>query len=438
VKTFTPLLLSATFLALVSGCGPGSSPTAIPVLPTATPMPPTPTPPPPTDTVCASGCDFTTIQAAIDDHGTADGAIIEITDPIHTEAGVGVNKGVTIRGRGANKTIVQAHATLEEAPDRVFLVAEGATVTIRDLTIRHGNPHPDEEHWRCGGGIANKGTLTLENCVVSHNTANDGGGIWSRNGALTVINCTISHNVADRIAIESDRTHPSTSSTWACGSGGGIKIVGEGTLTLVNSTVSDNEAKSHGGGLFVACNTTATLTNVTISGNRATTWGGGLYTKNVLHLTHCTVVNNQARATCASGQMADRCPKGKGGGGVFVRATLHFTNTIIANNGKEDCVMGVPGSYGMLESGKIGANVNNLVGDGSCDAAYSGDPLLDPLADNGGATWTHALLPDSPVIDAVSVVSCTVSTDQRGAPRPIVQTSSDTPCDIGAFEQQTE
>jgi len=64
--------------------------------------------------------------------------------------------------------------------------------------------------------------------------------------------------------------------------------------------------------------------------------------------------------------------------------------------------------------------------------------MLGPLADNGGATWTHALLLDSPAIDAVSVVSCTLSTDQRGAPRPIVQTSSDTPCDIGAVEQQTD
>jgi len=62
--------------------------------------------------------------------------------------------------------------------------------------------------------------------------------------------------------------------------------------------------------------------------------------------------------------------------------------------------------------------------------------MLGPLADNGGATWTHALLPDSPAIDAVSVVSCTLPTDQRGVPRPIVQTSPETPCDIGAFEWQ--
>ena len=347
-----------------------------------------------------------------------------------------MNKDITIRGLGASNTIVQAHETPEEAPDRVFFVAEGAAVTIRDLTILHGNP-PLDENWRYGGGVANRGTLMLENCIVSHNIANNGGGVWSK-GALTVVNCTISHNIADRIATEDDIPTAGIS-PQACGSGGGIKLVQGGTLTLVNSTVNNNEAKSHGGGIFVACETTATLTNCTISGNRATTWGGGLYTKNVLRLTHCTVVNNHARATCASGQMANRCPKDRGGGGVYVRDTLHFTNTIIANNGPNlDCVLAPAGTYGMLESGKIGVNVNNLVGDGSCDAAYSGDPLLGSLADNGGPAQSYALLPGSPAIDAISAISCTLPSDQRGAPRPIAHTSPDTPCDIGAFEAQTE
>lgn len=110
MKKLFPLFLSVTFLALaVSSCGPSLSPTATPILPTATPMPPTPTPLPATDTVCAAGCDSTTIQAAIDNAGTTNGAIIEITDPIHTEAGIVVNKDVTIRGLGSDDTIVQAH-----------------------------------------------------------------------------------------------------------------------------------------------------------------------------------------------------------------------------------------------------------------------------------------------------------------------------------------
>jgi parallel beta-helix repeat protein len=381
-----------------------------------------------TYTVCASGCDFTTIQAALDDERISAGDTIQVDDAVHTEAGITVRKDVTIQGQGAEKTIVQAHTKMEEAPDRVFLIAEGATVTIRDLTIQHGNAHLDNVYWRCGGGIANKGTLTLENCIVHHNTGNNGGGIWSSNGTLTVVNCSIHHNTADRIAPDG----------WDDGFGGGIELEWGDVLTLVNSTVHDNEARSHGGGIYVAYSSTATLTNCTISGNEATTYGGGLYTVGVLHLTHCTIVNNLGRAERAVGQIGERVRKNHlhAGGGVYVTGTLHFTKSIIANNGKGDCVLSPPDAYGI--SGRLGTNSSNLVGDGSCDADYSGDPRLGTLADNGGPVLTHALLPGSPAIDAVPAIHSTLSTDGRGQPRPVARGSPDTPGDLGAFELQVD
>ncbi len=395
----------------------------------------TPTPTlPPLFTVCAADCDFDTIQAAIDATDTASDTTIEIVDPLHTEAGIIVHRDVTIRGQGAGETVVQAHPTLEDSPDRVFLVAGGAAVTIKDMSIRHGNPHlvEDEQAQRCGGGVKVEegGALVLENCVVSHNVANTGGGIWVK-GVVTVTNCTISHNLADRLA----------PSPYECGSGGGIKVEGGGALTLVDSTVNDNEAKFHGGGVFVSCGSTATLTNCTISDNETTGYGGGLYTRSVLHLTHCTVVNNRARTEPASGQVSNspRTPQDHthGGGGVYVkgtRGTLYLTNTIIANNEIEDYTIAPRDGHG--KGGSVGVNSNNLVGDGSCDPAYSGDPLLGPLADNGGDTLTFAPLPGSPAIDAISPLSCTLPTDQRGEPRP-VSAGVDTPfCDIGAFELQ--
>jgi hypothetical protein len=429
------LLLIVAMAGLTVGCAPRIRVVEVEV--TAAPqvnvVEVTPTPaPPPTLTVCASGCDFVTIQAAIDDPGTASGATIEVADPLYTEAGIIVRQDITIQGQGADETIVQAHATLEESPDRVFLVAEGATATIRDLTIRHGNPHlvEDEQNKRCGGGIKVEkgGTLTLENCVVSHNTANTGGGIWVK-GVATVVNCIISHNTADRIA----------PSGYDCGSGGGIKVEGEGALTLVNSTVNGNEAEFNGGGIYVGCGSTATLANCTIADNQAVGYGGGLYTRNELYLTHCTVVHNLARTEPASNQLPARAPQdhAHGGGGVYVkgtRGTLYITNTIVASNDVEDCTVAPRDEHG--KGGSLGANSNNLVGDGSCDPAYSGDPLLSPLANNGGDTLTFALLPGSPAIDAVSAVSCTLPTDQRGEPRP-VSAGVDAPlCDIGAFEWQ--
>ncbi|MDY6877128.1 MAG: choice-of-anchor Q domain-containing protein [Chloroflexota bacterium] len=418
VPTTTPIPPTATPLP------PASTPIVTPILPTetptptatATPIPPTPTPLPATDIVCTSGCDFTTIQAAIDDPGTADGAIIEITDPIHTEAGIVVNKDVTIRGLGAADTIVQAHETPDEAPERVFLIEEDATLVLEKMTIRHGRPSKQEE---CGGGIMNLGTLTLDNCVVSDNGSNSGAGICS-SGALMLINSTVRYNTADGVGPIG----------YTCGNGGGIKCE-RGTLTLINSTISNNKSEDAdpfrdvgcGGGVHVACSCTAVFTNSTISGNRSVACGGGIYDHGVLRLVNCTISDNRTTGE---------------GGGVYVRGHLDYVNTIIAGNAGKggNCVVGGPGGYRGM--GSVGTNSNNLVGGGGCDSDYSDDPMLGPLADNGGDTKTHALLPGSPAIDVISVISCTLPTDQRGALRPIVQTSPDTPCDIGAFELQTE
>ena len=412
--TITPIPPTATPLPPAETPTPTNTlipPTETPT-PTATPIPPTATPLPPTDTVCASGCDFTTIQAAIDNPGTADGAIIEITDPIHTEAGIVVNKSVTIRGLvGGADTIVQAYETSGEAPDRVFIVEEGTTAIFERMTIRHGRLRVQEE---CGGGIMNHGTLTLKTCVVRDNTSNDGAGICN-SGALTLINSTVSNNLADGIAPMG----------YECGSGAGIKCE-RGMLTLINSTINNNRGegeRARGGGVHVGCNCTAVFTNSTISGNRSVVYAGGIYARGTLRLVNCTISDNNTIGE---------------GGGIYVRGRMDYVNTIIANNtGKGgNCVIGGPGDY--RGKGTIGTNSNNLVEGGGCDPDYSADPKLGPLADNGGDTKTHALLPDSPAIDAISMISCTLPTDQRGAPRPVVQTSSDTPCDIGAFELQTE
>jgi hypothetical protein len=423
-------------LALVMGCSASPTPTAVP--PAASPAPPTPTPTPlptlapvpvatllppvesplaATGTVCAVGCEFTTIQDAIDDPTTGNGAIIEVADSVHTEAGIVVNKHVTIRGLGAANTIVQAYEEPGEAPERVFLVEEGATVILEGMTIRHGRPSVQEE---CGGGIRNSGTLTLKSCVVTDNIANGGGGICNRGpGELTLINCTVSGNTADGIAPYS----------FQCGSGGGITSGGK-SLTLISTTVSGNRAginkvtsdprpRSLGGGVHIGCNCTAVFANTTISGNQAFRDGGGISIHGTLQLVNCTI--------------SDNTTFGKGGG-VYVRGPLDYLKTIIANNaGKEgDCAI----VSDFMGTGSIGTNRHNLVGDSTCSPDFSGDPMLGPLADNGGATWTHALLAGSPAVDAIPVDDWTLPIDQCGNPRPSVQTSAGTPCDIGAFECQ--
>jgi predicted outer membrane repeat protein len=162
--------------------------------------------------------------------------------------------------------------------------------------------------------------------------------------------------------------------------------------------------------------------NTTISGNQAVRYGGGIAASGTATITHCTITNNKV---------------GSGGGALWVRGEVNIENTIIAkNSGGRNCTIG--GEGGHVGTGSIGTNRNNLIGDGSCNADFSGDPMLSHLNDNGGDTLTHALLPGSPAIDAIPAVSCTLPTDQRGELRPVVQTSPGTPCDIGAFEAQSE
>jgi hypothetical protein len=80
------------------------------------------------------------------------------------------------------------------------------------------------------------------------------------------------------------------------------------------------------------------------------------------------------------------------------------------------------------------ANANNLIEDGSCSPALSGNPNLGPLANNGSSTLTHALLAGSPAIDAGNNATC-LATDQRGISRPLDGNGdSSAVCDIGAVE----
>jgi uncharacterized repeat protein (TIGR01451 family) len=114
-------------------------------------------------------------------------------------------------------------------------------------------------------------------------------------------------------------------------------------------------------------------------------------------------------------------------------AALTLLGVILANtpSGQTDCY----NSGGTVTAPSANRNLieNNATSGNACGTPYStSDPNLGSLANNGGNTWTHALLSDSPAIDAVPVISCTVTTDQRGVNRP-----QGAACDIGSYELGT-
>lgn len=274
----------------------------------------------------------------------------------------------------------------------VLSVSSGTSVHVRDiiLTGGQGESGPSGD-W--GGGVYNRGSLTIENSTLSGNIAAGGGAIANYgNGA-----------VAELILVRS-----TLSGNAATGKGGGIYNVatagGSASLNVVNSTLSGNAAVM-GGGLFNESNggnAGSNLTYSTLALNTGTNGGGGIQTL-----------------------------AGGGNSSVTLAATI-ITNG--AGSGP-DCA---------APSGVLISTGYNLAGDGTCNLTQGNDlPAADarlqpPALNAPGATATHALGTDSPAINRIhgGAAGCgtVISTDQRGAPRPAPAGGM---CDIGAFEKQT-
>jgi hypothetical protein len=274
-----------------------------------------------------------------------------------------------------------------------------STINITNSILSGNRSDFGFDGYGAGGAIYNEAdgdlaTVNIDNSVIQNNRAFDGGGIFNYGCAceatLNVINSTLSNNSATD------------------GGGGGV-LNDSGVLDISYSTLSGNTATDAGGGIFNVFSDFAVLTNTTLSGNSATYVGGGIYNEDGI-----TSINN---STLYDNSAAD-------GGGIYSEdffygfTTVDLNNSIVANNTNGDCV-NLFGTY-------IGDN--NRDSDSSCPGGSTlnlSAGSLASLADNGGATQTHALLTGSNAIDNSG--GGATSDDQRGA--VAVGTR-----DIGAFE----
>jgi CSLREA domain-containing protein len=314
--------------------------------------------------------------------------------------------------------------------------------TLSGITLTGGDHHIE------GGAINSNTNLVISHCVVTGNSAADGGGIAMDAGTLTMTNCRVVGNIAfdDGGGIfHDDGTAIVTASViqgnTANDRGGGVAALEN--VEIISTTVSGNSAAS-GGGAFVQANLTGTeiarITNSTISGNTATGRGGGVYSQQGLTVVRfSTITDNNAPAGMGSG-FASR-------GDALTRTEVH--SSIIAGNDNSDVDFVNGGSNSFDSEGY------NLVGTGSAAQSpvnafnqtgdlVGEDPILGPLAENGGFSMTHALLPGSAAIDGgqPGVVAGTIGVplhDQRGNPfgRVVDSVFSGSAIDIGAFERQS-
>jgi len=318
-----------------------------------------------------------------------------------------------------------------------------------------------------GGGITNQFIINLTDTSVTSNTAAGGetygGGIYNTynqpNPVSHVMNAQISGNTASstikfafgggiynmsNINITKTRIISNiVSSSGSTASGGGIYNLAN--INLSNSQVTSNTALSinqnaFGGGIsnrFIANLSNSQVTSNTASSVNRSAFGGGVYNygnNTTLNITNSTLsgnsapigaglsVSNNGSADLYFTTVASNTAEGIN---VAIGSTAQVYATLLAYNAVRNCAGAVFDiGYSMSSDNSCAnfASTNNNI-----------NPLLQPLALNGGSTLNHALAPGSPALDVVPIAQCSVSDDQRFVSRP-----QGTSCDVGAFEREVE
>lgn len=265
----------------------------------------------------------------------------------------------------------------------ILTIGAVVTVSINNLIINGGMQN----------NITNNGgALTMNQCSVIGAT---GSGIYCNQGSLSLTNCNILNNKG----------------------GSGIKVdnyTTTSTLQIINSTISGNTA-NEGGGIRFGGFGSISITNSTISLDSAIS-GGAIYALSLSSIT----INNSTIAHCKGNSFV---------GGVYLVSgsiSLDVNNSILIGNTdfqSSDVQGNISASQGYNIIGRCSGTIG---GTNNITNVTAADVINPTLANNGGLTLTHALVPCSYAVDAGTAAGST-TLDQRGNTR-------NGNVDIGAYE----
>jgi predicted outer membrane repeat protein len=316
--------------------------------------------------------------------------VIEVTADIVLDDGTGDpsytgTRPLTVNGNG--------HTIDAGGNNRVLRFATASPLlTINDLTLTGGTDTDG------GGAIRAFGSVSVNGSTFTGNTGpnGDGGAIWA-DGSVSANNSTFTNNTATN--------------------GGAIDA--GGAVTVTGSTFAGNVADVDGGA--IAATNDVSVTNSTVTGNSGNIDTGAIDATGRLALTYTTVASNGA---APSGEQLE------------ADELVAYGSVVADGQG--------PGTNCEV-SGTTTSNGYDYSDDASCaftgtgDTQNGADPQLLALGDFGGPTQTRPPAVTSPLVDAIPVAACdpTVTTDQRGLPRPSDGNDDGTDgCDIGAVELQ--
>ncbi len=329
--------------------------------------------------------------------------------------------GGAVYSKGENLTIVDSEIS-ESVAETLSIASPGCggnvalsglngeTLHIVNSTLANGNV--------LGGGgnlCVADGRLILEQSTLSEGTTNggQGGGLYLRSSAADnqIVLSSLTGNLGSSIGggayaeleasggLTIDRSTISLNNASTLGVGGGMYVLG-GLVRIDGSTIWGNDARV-GGGIFVDGGEVR-LENSTVSGNNAHESGGGIYFDGsaVGILRWTTLSDNRALGGNASLVVGS------------LGASVELDHAIVANGATLDLSgFSIVANYSLIENPGLVTvfGSHNLTGV---------DPLLGPLADNGGPTLTHQPLPGSPALDTGDpAIPSPPPVDQRGLPR---------------------
>ncbi|MGA9381164.1 MAG: Calx-beta domain-containing protein, partial [Phormidium sp.] len=335
----------------------------------------------------------------------------------------------------------------------------GAIRNIGSLVVINSDFTNNKSDFSSGGAVSSSGTLIITKSTFSGNKSNSGGAL-SIAGTANITDSTFSENtgqmgvggaiyIATKDTVAIDRT---TLINNSANYGGAIWNNSIGTVKITNSTIANNTANYYGGGVSNEGN--LDISNSTISNNKSNESGGGIYndiTTSTLNINQSTITNNTADFD--NNNTGDFLSNN--GGGIFIQSgTVTVKNTIVAANIDNSPFGGInPDFSGNLTSqsynliGNVGTQnfssntTGDLYGDpnntttqniGATEFITTINPKLDPLANNGGLTQTHALQIGSLAINAGDpAFVAPPNTDQRSAGFDRIVGGR---IDVGAFE----
>lgn len=397
-----------------------------------------------------------------------------LSEPIRLSQSINFDKTLTIAAEADHRIIFSG----ESAQATLILIASNVTVQMANLSFLDAEA-ADQYGSNPRYAIANQGTLKLSNVNFERAALNNTstleieGGVFTGNRTLSMLTTTGTATVRGSVfanagiaASDSYSSYPTgcainnTGTAWLedviiqnniCAKAQMFMIQNQGQMEITGSTIRNNTA-------IGAISTVKMLTveNSTLAENGDFGIGGNGYgdveISNTLLTGHkeIAVASAQGKWVIINSTIANNPGMGIQGGG----SVLLSNSTVSANHGGAAVMQYLQGDGLRLSSSIVAGNTrnggndvdqivislgNNLIGDpGTTTGWFSSDllnidPLLAPLADNGGTTQTMALYEGSPAIGAGYCLGdgdlAAVTTDQRGVTRK-------DPCDIGAYETE--